>query len=288
VARRVEEVAELLGLTELLDRRPAQLSGGQRQRVAMGRAIVREPKAFLMDEPLSNLDAKLRVGMRASLTQLHERLGVTTVYVTHDQVEAMTLGQRVAVMREGRLLQVDAPQTLYREPLDLFVAAFIGSPAMNLVEATLDGDHVVFGQFRVPLDPGRRPPLGSAERVVLGIRPESFEDAAFRNDAPTIEVRVALLEEVGSDAYVFFQVDAPKITSEVLEASDEEALLLDATALFTARIDPRTRTRAGETLRLAVDPSRFHFFDAETGVRLTGRAEAISAVAEEARASAAG
>ncbi len=288
VARRVEEVAELLGLTELLDRRPAQLSGGQRQRVAMGRAIVREPKAFLMDEPLSNLDAKLRVGMRASLTQLHERLGVTTVYVTHDQVEAMTLGQRVAVMREGRLLQVDAPQTLYREPLDLFVAAFIGSPAMNLVEAALDGDHVVFGQFRVPLDPGRRPPLGSAERVVLGIRPESFEDAAFRNDAPTIEVRVALLEEVGSDAYVFFQVDAPKITSEVLEASDEEALLLDATALFTARIDPRTRTRAGETLRLAVDPSRFHFFDAETGVRLTGRAEAISAVAEEARASAAG
>jgi multiple sugar transport system ATP-binding protein len=288
VARRVEEVAELLGLTELLDRRPAQLSGGQRQRVAMGRAIVREPKAFLMDEPLSNLDAKLRVGMRASLTQLHERLGVTTVYVTHDQVEAMTLGQRVAVMREGRLLQVDAPQTLYREPLDLFVAAFIGSPAMNLVEATLDGDHVVFGQFRVPLDPGRRPPLGSAERVVLGIRPESFEDAAFRDDAPTIDVRVALLEEVGSDAYVFFQVDAPKITSEVLEASDEEALLLDATALFTARIDPRTRTRTGETLRLAVDPSRFHFFDAETGVRLAGRAEAMSVVAEEAPASAAG
>jgi multiple sugar transport system ATP-binding protein len=288
VARRVEEVAELLGLTELLDRRPAQLSGGQRQRVAMGRAIVREPKAFLMDEPLSNLDAKLRVGMRASLTQLHERLGVTTVYVTHDQVEAMTLGQRVAVMREGRILQVDAPQTLYREPLDLFVAAFIGSPAMNLVEATLDGDDVVFGQFRVPLDPGRRPPLGSVERVVLGIRPESFEDAAFRNDAPTIAVRVALLEEVGSDAYVFFQVDAPKITSEVLEASDEEALLLDATALFTARIDPRTRTRAGERLRLAVDPSRFHFFDAETGIRLAGRAEAMRARAEEAPASAAG
>jgi multiple sugar transport system ATP-binding protein len=286
VARRVEEVAELLGLTELLDRRPAQLSGGQRQRVAMGRAIVREPKAFLMDEPLSNLDAKLRVGMRASLAQLHERLGVTTVYVTHDQVEAMTLGQRVAVMREGRILQVDAPQRLYREPMDLFVAAFIGSPAMNLVEARLEGDDVVFGQFRVPLAPGRRPPRGSAGRVVLGIRPESFEDAAFREDAPAIEVRVAVLEEIGSDAYVFFQVDAPKITSEVLEASEENALLLDTTALFTARIDPRTRARAGDTVRLALDPSRFHFFDAQTGARLVEAADR-TAVADEEPATAA-
>jgi multiple sugar transport system ATP-binding protein len=286
VARRVEDVAELLGLTELLDRRPAQLSGGQRQRVAMGRAIVREPKAFLMDEPLSNLDAKLRVGMRASLTQLHERLGVTTVYVTHDQVEAMTLGQRVAVMREGGILQVDAPQTLYREPVDLFVAAFIGSPAMNLVEARLEGDDVVFGQFRVPLAPGRRPAPGSAGRVVLGIRPESFEDAAFREDAPAIEVRVAVLEEIGSDAYVFFQVDAPKITSEVLEATDQNALLLDTTALFTARIDPRTRARPGDTLRLALDPSRFHFFDAQTGARLV-EAAARTAVADEEPARAA-
>ena len=158
IARRVGDVAKLLGLEDLLDRRPAQLSGGQRQRVAMGRAIVREPQAFLMDEPLSNLDAKLRVGMRASLSQLHARLGVTTVYVTHDQVEAMTLGHRVAVMRDGRILQVDAPQTLYSEPRDLFVAAFIGSPAMNLVEAQLEGDAITFGQFRVPLDRDRRPP----------------------------------------------------------------------------------------------------------------------------------
>ena len=170
-------MAELLGLTDLLERRPAALSGGQRQRVAMGRAIVREPQAFLMDEPLSNLDAKLRVGMRASLAQLHERLGITTTYVTHDQIEAMTLGQRVAVMRNGKMLQVDTPQRLYHEPRNLFVAAFIGSPAMNLVEAVVDGDAIVFGQFRVPLARGRRPSAGG--RVVLGIRPECFEDAAL-------------------------------------------------------------------------------------------------------------
>src|SRR5881394_8329 len=175
--RRVEEVAEMLHLEELLDRRPAALSGGQRQRVAMGRAIVREPKAFLMDEPLSNLDAKLRVGMRASLAQLHTRLGTTTVYVTHDQTEAMTLGQRVAVLRDGRILQVDTPQRLYHEPRDVFVAAFIGTPAMNLVEATIDGDDALFGRFRIPLDPERRPALDH-RKVTLGIRPEAFEAAA--------------------------------------------------------------------------------------------------------------
>src|SRR6476659_4074434 len=174
-ARRVEEIAALLDLTELLERKPAQLSGGQRQRVAMGRAIVRQPQAFLMDEPLSNLDAKLRVGMRASLAQLHQQLGVTTVYVTHDQVEAMTLGQRVAVMRDGRILQVDTPQALYERPRDLFVAGFIGSPAMNLVEANLEGGEVAFGQFRVPLDPARRPRETASGRVILGIRPEAFE-----------------------------------------------------------------------------------------------------------------
>jgi len=155
IASRVQEVAKLLGLEDFLDRKPANLSGGQRQRVAMGRAIIREPKAFLMDEPLSNLDAKLRVGMRASLAQLHARLGVTSIYVTHDQTEAMTLGHRVAVMRDGRIVQVDVPQKLYHDPTDLFVGTFIGSPSMNLVEATLDGDHVAFGQFRVPLDAGR-------------------------------------------------------------------------------------------------------------------------------------
>src|SRR3954465_10841295 len=173
--QRVQEVAKLLGLDELLDRRPGQLSGGQQQRVAMGRAIVREPEAFLMDEPLSNLDAKLRVGMRTSLQQLHHRLGTTTVYVTHDQVEAMTLGQRVAVMREGKIQQVDAPQRLYEQPVNTFVAAFIGSPAMNLVEATLAGDTLSFGRISLPLSRERRPSSTTDGKVVLGIRPEAFE-----------------------------------------------------------------------------------------------------------------
>jgi multiple sugar transport system ATP-binding protein len=274
ISRRVEDVAALLGLTEFLERRPAQLSGGQRQRVAMGRAIVRQPKAFLMDEPLSNLDAKLRVGMRASLQQLHQQLGVTTVYVTHDQVEAMTLGQRVAVMRDGRILQVDAPQRLYQEPRDLFVAGFIGSPAMNLVEAEIDGDEVVFGQFRARLDPLRRPALESGARVVLGIRPESFEDAAFASgELPTIEVEVSVLEELGSDAHVFFPVDAHRIGVEQLEAKDQEetTLVADAGELLNARVDPGTRARVGERLSMAVDPTRFHFFDAETGATLLHR-----------------
>ena len=183
----------------------------------MGRAIAREPQAFLLDEPLSNLDAKLRVGMRASLSQLHRRLGVTTVYVTHDQVEAMTLGQRVAVMRDGHILQVDTPQRLYAEPRDLFVAGFIGSPAMNLVEATVDGG---VGALRPVLAcrsrRAGRPPDGP---VVLGIRPESFEDAAFAPGLPTIDVAVEVLEDLGSDAHVFFTVDARSITAEVLEES---------------------------------------------------------------------
>jgi multiple sugar transport system ATP-binding protein len=266
--RRVAETAELLGLTDLLDRRPAQLSGGQRQRVAMGRAIVREPKAFLMDEPLSNLDAKLRVGMRASLSELHARLGVTTVYVTHDQVEAMTLGQRVAVMRDGRILQVDRPQRLYEAPQDLFVAAFIGSPAMNLVEARIEGNEVSFGQFRVSLDPRRRP-SGQPKDVVLGIRPESFEDSVFApSGLPTIEVSVAVLEELGADSHAFFRVDAPRITAEMLEARDEATLLAEPTALFSARVDPKTRARVGEPLELAVDPSAFHFFARDSGKAL--------------------
>jgi multiple sugar transport system ATP-binding protein len=266
--RRVEEVAEMLGLADLLDRRPAELSGGQRQRVAMGRAIVREPKAFLMDEPLSNLDAKLRVGVRASLSELHRRLGVTTVYVTHDQTEAMTLGERVAVMREGRILQTDRPQKLYEEPKDLFVAAFIGSPAMNLVEARIDGEEIVFGQYRVPLDPVRRPSRAAGE-VVLGIRPESFEDAAFAPaDQGTIDVTVTVLEELGADAHVFFRVDARQVTAEALEGKEDATLIADSTALFSARVDPRTSARVGEPIRLAVDPSRFHFFDRETGASL--------------------
>ena len=269
-ARRVEEVAELLGLTALLERRPAQLSGGQRQRVAMGRAIVRQPKAFLMDEPLSNLDAKLRVGMRASLSRLHARLGATTVYVTHDQVEAMTLGQRVAVMHDGRILQVDAPQRLYERPRNAFVAGFIGSPAMNLVEATLDDGDVVVGEHRVPLHPSRRPPLASGP-VVLGIRPESFEDAVFAtHDLPVLEVGVVVLEELGSDAHVFFPVRARSVTSQAVEAEGEDStqLVPEADALLNARVDPRTAARPGRRLVLAVDPARFHFFDITSGVSL--------------------
>jgi multiple sugar transport system ATP-binding protein len=278
ITRRVAEVAELLGLSELLDRRPAHLSGGQRQRVAMGRAIAREPKAFLMDEPLSNLDAKLRVGMRASLAQLHSRLGVTTVYVTHDQVEAMTLGQRVAVLRDGRILQVDEPQRLYQQPRNLFVAAFIGSPAMNLVGAALDGDEVVYGQFRTPLDRTRRPAGGRS--VVLGLRPESFEDAAFAlGTMPTIDVDVEVVEEIGSDTYVFFRVEAPRITAEVLEAAEDDRLIAEERTLFSARVDPRTDARVGSRLVLALDPARFHFFDPQTGEGLLRTAEPAPAVA---------
>ena len=276
IRKRVEEIAELLGLAELLERKPAQLSGGQRQRVAMGRAIAREPQAFLMDEPLSNLDAKLRVGMRASLAQLHQRLGVTTVYVTHDQVEAMTLGQRVAVMRDGRILQVDTPQALYERPRDVFVAGFIGSPAMNLVEATIDEGDVVFGQFRIPLDWARRPSASSG-RVVVGIRPEAFEDTAFASpDLPTIDVEVVVLEELGSDAHVFFRVDATRIATptEGDEEDERPELVGDPGSLLNARVDPRTGAEVGEPLRLAVDPARFHFFDADSGASLLLPAEA--------------
>jgi multiple sugar transport system ATP-binding protein len=262
--RRVEEVARLLDLDTMLDRKPAQLSGGQRQRVAMGRAIVREPKAFLMDEPLSNLDAKLRVGMRASLAQLHGRLGITTVYVTHDQTEAMTLGQRVAVMRDGRVLQVDTPQVLYREPANVFVAGFIGTPAMNLVEARLEGGHVVFGRNRIPLDDRRRP-ASRGGRVILGIRPEAFEELAFAPPGlPTINCTATVLEELGADAHVFFALDAAP-ADEAKTGSDQAELLTGEGTLFTARVDARTTVRVGDRLCLAVDPARFHFFDPDSG-----------------------
>jgi multiple sugar transport system ATP-binding protein len=269
IVRRVQEVATLLGLQDLLDRKPANLSGGQRQRVAMGRAIIREPKAFLMDEPLSNLDAKLRVGMRASLAQLHARLAVTSVYVTHDQTEAMTLGHRVAVMRDGRIVQVDVPQKLFHEPKDLFVAAFIGSPSMNLVEATLNADEIAFGQFRVPLDSVRRP-ARDIEDVVLGIRPEAFNDAAHaKPHLPHLDVTVDVIEELGSDTHVFFRVAAPRVTIETRNASaDDASLLAEEDSLFTARVDPATTARKDAPLQLAVDPSSFHFFDVRTGESL--------------------
>jgi multiple sugar transport system ATP-binding protein len=269
IAGRVNEVAKLLGLEGLLDRRPAQLSGGQQQRVAMGRAIIRQPAAFLMDEPLSNLDAKLRVGMRTSLAQLHSRLGVTTVYVTHDQVEAMTLGQRVAVMQDGRIQQVDVPQRLYEEPVNLFVAAFIGSPAMNLAEASFGGDAVLLGNTSIALDRERKPQFAGV-RVILGIRPEAFEDAAYAAPGlPQIDVRVEVVEELGSDAYVFFEVEAETVTvEEAITTEDEESSLLAERAgrsLFAARVDPRTEAKVGQSIRLAVDPSRFYFFDPDSG-----------------------
>jgi multiple sugar transport system ATP-binding protein len=266
IRRRVDDVATLLGLEGLLDRKPAHLSGGQRQRVAMGRAIIREPVAFLLDEPLSNLDAKLRVGMRASLAQLHARLSVTSIYVTHDQTEAMTLGQRVAVMRDGRIVQVDVPQRLYQSPSNLFVAAFIGSPSMNLVEAKVEGDTIAFGQFRVPLAPGRRPPPGS-QRVVLGIRPEGFGDAAFApSSLPSLGVTVEVLEELGSDSHVVFRVAAPRVSIESRgEFDDEASLLAEDDSLFTARVDPATKAHVGEPLELAVNPAGFHFFDVRSG-----------------------
>jgi multiple sugar transport system ATP-binding protein len=270
---RVQNVAKLLGLENLLDRRPGQLSGGQQQRVAMGRAIIREPAAFLMDEPLSNLDAKLRVGMRTSLQQLHNRLGTTTVFVTHDQVEAMTLGERVAVMRDGRIQQVDVPQRLYEEPANLFVAAFIGSPPMNLIETGVDADSLELGENRIPLDRERRPRSADKNRVIVGIRPEAFEDATFAaGDLPQISVRVDVVEELGSDAYVFFDLDTERVTVEDAEAAQEEeaTLLADNRSLFSARVDPRTDARVGDELRLAVDPSRFYFFAPESGESLLG------------------
>ena len=268
--RRVDEVAELLGLEELLDRRPSQLSGGQRQRVAMGRAIVRQPRAFLMDEPLSNLDAKLRVGMRASLAQLHARLRVTTVYVTHDQTEAMTLGQRVAVLRDGRVVQVDRPQELYARPRNVFVAAFLGAPSMNLVEATLEGDAVRFGQYVLPLEAGHRPP--SDGRVLLGLRPEAFAaGTAAAPHLPRIEVVAEVVEDLGADTLLHFPVAAPRPTVDAEGAERDEASLLgERTTLFTARVDPRHAALPGARVELAVDTGRLHFFDPRSGDALPG------------------
>ena len=274
--RRVLDAASILGLEGLMHRKPSELSGGQRQRVAIGRAMVREPKAFLMDEPLSNLDAKLRVHMRAELQRLHERLGTTTVYVTHDQVEAMTLGNRVAVMRDGILQQVDTPQRLYRHPANLFVAAFIGSPPMNLVEATVHDDRVSFAGFDIPIEPGALAAY-DGRTVILGIRPSDIEDheLARGDDLPTIDVTVDVTEELGSEVNVIFRVDAPPVATEELRAaSDEEGeeILLMAeehrVCVFCARVDARTTGTPGGTIRLTLDPLRFHFFDRDSGLAI--------------------
>jgi len=268
IKRRVEEVARMLGLETMLDRRPAALSGGQRQHVAMGRAIVREPQAFLMDEPLSNLDAKLRVVMRAEIARIQRDLSVTTVYVTHDQVEAMTLGQRVAVMRSGFLQQVDTPQYLYHHPANLFVAAFIGSPSMNLVEATIEDGHAAFAGFRIPLRHPEAPPDGT---VILGMRPQSFEDVAFADPSlPTIEVEAAVVEDLGSELHVLFAIDAPPVDVEaVREAASDEGIADDRRARFTAVVTDASKARAGDKVRLAVDRSRFQYFDPKSGENMS-------------------
>jgi multiple sugar transport system ATP-binding protein len=276
--QKVRDVAAKLGLDELLDRKPAHLSGGQRQRVAMGRAIVREPKAFLMDEPLSNLDAKLRVSMRAELARLHELLGVTTVYVTHDQVEAMTLGQRVAVMRDGIVQQVDAPQNLFNNPRNLFVAAFIGSPAMNLINAQVSGGTLRFAGFEMPL-PGGSPLAGREEPVILGIRPSDFEHGATASqELPRIRVQAEVVEELGSETHVIFPIDAPPVTADAVRAAadqqtDDEGTLLagEERARFTARVDGKRAVSQGSEIELAIDYTSVHCFEPESGAALQTR-----------------
>jgi multiple sugar transport system ATP-binding protein len=276
---RVRKAASILGLEPLLSRKPGELSGGQRQRVAMGRAMVREPKAFLMDEPLSNLDAKLRVQMRAELARLHERLGTTTVYVTHDQVEAMTLGQRVAVLKDGVLQQVDTPQALYNAPENLFVAAFIGSPPMNLVEARVEGGAVAFAGYSLPVPESADLSAYERRSLILGIRPSDMEDTAVwqTESLPTIEVTADVTEELGSEVNILFRVNAaPVLTEDTIAAASEEGeqeaviplIGEQDQSVFRARVDARTKARPGDLVRLSVDPARFHFFDRETGMRV--------------------
>ncbi|HVU76010.1 MAG TPA: sn-glycerol-3-phosphate ABC transporter ATP-binding protein UgpC [Gaiellaceae bacterium] len=273
--RRVNETAATLGLGELLDRKPSALSGGQRQRVAMGRAIVREPKAFLMDEPLSNLDAKLRVSMRAELAKLHERLHVTTVYVTHDQVEAMTLGQRVAVLRDGVLQQVDTPQNLFHRPVNLFVAAFIGSPSMNLIEADCTGSRIAFADTTIEL-PAGSPAAGRTGRLIVGIRPTDFEHSSAADPSwPRLRFVPDVVEDLGSEHHVIFTVDAPRVSAEAVRAAsdegdDEGKLFADDRAVFTASVDDRERIPAGTPVELALNHHRLHFFEPDTGHRLAG------------------
>ncbi len=285
ISRRVTEVARMLGIEEYLARKPAALSGGQRQRVAMGRAIVREPQAFLMDEPLSNLDAKLRVSMRASLSQLHDRLGVTTVYVTHDQVEAMTLGQRVCVLRDGKLQQVDTPQALYDHPVNLFVAGFIGSPAMNFVTAELvreDGPAVTFAGYKLPLSSAildARPGLSGylGREVILGVRPSDFEDASLADrEWARITAKADVTEELGSEIHVIFALDAPPVRHATItdtfagdESADEAAAVLaGGKSLWTARVAARSKVRSGQPIELALNTANLQFFDPDSALAI--------------------
>jgi multiple sugar transport system ATP-binding protein len=282
VNRKVEEAAGTLDLIPHLDRRPANLSGGQRQRVAMGRAIVRDPKAFLMDEPLSNLDAKLRVQMRTEVARLQSRLETTTVYVTHDQVEAMTLGDRVAVMRAGVLQQVGPPAELYDDPLNLFVAGFIGSPAMNFMPAEVSSGRVVLpiGEAELPEEIRGR----ASGKVIAGLRPESFEDAAMIDDelkrgrGVTIEAEIDLVESLGSDLYAYFHVESEGVESDQLADLAEESIgetgaasLREGEEQIVARLDPASGIKRRERAQLWADTSKLHLFDPESGESLTRR-----------------
>jgi multiple sugar transport system ATP-binding protein len=269
---RVGSVAGVLGLKDLIDRKPGALSGGQRQRVAIGRAMVREPEAYLMDEPLSNLDAKLRVGMRAELARLHERLGTTTVYVTHDQVEAMTLGDRVAVLRDGTVQQCDTPERLFDAPANVFVAAFIGTPPMNLVPGEIADGRLRFAGIELPLD-------GAAARgeVIAGVRPTDLavREPGTGDGLPVLPAKLEVVERLGSESHVIFAVDAPRLTGAAAAAADEataedEATLLadDRRARFTAVVQGRRRFAPGDTVELTVRPDALHLFDSETGAAL--------------------
>ncbi|MFC6886154.1 MULTISPECIES: ABC transporter ATP-binding protein [Actinomadura] len=285
IRAKVDRAAEILGLTEHLSRKPRNLSGGQRQRVAMGRAIVREPQAFLMDEPLSNLDAKLRVQMRAEIARLQRDLGVTTIYVTHDQTEAMTLGDRVAVMKKGELQQVAPPQELYDRPANLFVAGFIGSPAMNLIQGTLTGDAdnplLEIGGQTLAL-PGElmaaRPALAArlGSDVVVGVRPEDMEDAELveTHDLASLTSTADLVEAMGSDVLVHFAVEAAQVVTEdtkelARDAGTDVLGRLEAPRTdLVARFSPRTRVKVGDPVTIHVDTGRLHFFDIETGASI--------------------
>ncbi len=271
---KVAEVAEVLDLEQHLDRKPANLSGGQRQRVAMGRAIVRDPKAFLMDEPLSNLDAKLRVQMRTEVARLQNELGTTTVYVTHDQTEAMTLGDRVAVMRAGVLQQVGSPADLYQRPTNLFVAGFIGSPAMNFMPAAIEGSEVSLPFGKVPLPEGAG---GASGQVIAGLRPESFEDASLVGDAQgqgiTFNAKIALVESMGSEKYAYFSVGSEQIQSQELEELARDAGLEDVPGggdQVVARLDAASGIERDSEAELWADAAKLHLFDQDSGKSLIG------------------
>jgi multiple sugar transport system ATP-binding protein len=272
----VQDVARTLGLDALLRRKPAALSGGQRQRVAMGRAMVRDPQVLLLDEPLSNLDAALRVEMRTELKRIHYTIGTTSVYVTHDQVEAMTLGDRVAVLRGGELQQIATPLEIYRRPANVFVAAFIGSPSMNLVEATVRSGRLAMGDYNLPLRTGADLAAYEGRKVILGIRPNDFEDAAFASgDGTTIETIVDLVEELGPEVHLDVRLDPARTGEDGVgilrfssrgELSTTPAIAAGGHGTLRAIVDPRTRARRGDAMRLTVDPGGFHIFDAETGL----------------------